>query len=102
MHTMFIFQPAIRFRPSARVAAAAVHVAGDRPVLLAQEGPPAERVTIELEAALVGVAVPPRRSGRRLTPLRGAPVLPGHAGARLLDDLPHPFSRESEAGADGR
>ena len=37
-----------------------------------------------LEAALVGVAVPPRRSGRRLAILDGARVLPRHAGAGLL------------------
>jgi hypothetical protein len=71
-------------------------------VLLTQERPAPEWVPVELEASLVGIAVAPRRSWRRLAILDGALVLPRHAGAGLLDDLPHPLSRESEACADAR
>jgi hypothetical protein len=91
MHPALILPASICFRLSAKVAAAAVLVAGDRAVLLTQESLAAERVAVEVEAALVRIAVPPRRSWRRLAILDGARVLPRHVSARLFDDLPYSF-----------
>lgn len=97
---MLVLSAPIRFRLAADVATASVLVAGVRAVLVTQEWLAADWIAVQLEAALVGVAVPPRRSGRSLAILDGARVLPRHAGAGLLDDLTHPLARDSQAGAD--
>jgi hypothetical protein len=96
MRSVLILPVPIRLRLAAEIAtAAAILIAGDRAVLLTQEPLAAERVAVELEASLVRIAVPPRRSWRPVALLDGALILPLHAGAGLLDDLPNALARES-------
>src|ERR1017187_4082536 len=88
--------------PTELAPTAPAFVARQRPMLIPEAWLGAERVAVALESALMGVAVPVRRTRRPFAGTDGALVVPGHGCSGRSHDLPNALACESDHRSDPR